>query len=70
MTLKPHEERVLAERAELAEKCVKLEAFIVSDAFKSIDILDRDLLEEQHNAMTVYLAVLDRRIARFAPLSS
>ena len=70
MTLQPHEERVLAERSELAEKCVKLEAFIVSDAFKAVDILDRDLLEEQHNAMTVYLAVLDRRIARFAPQSS
>lgn len=70
MPLQPHEERVLTERAELAEKCVKLEAFIVSDAFKSVDILDRDLLEEQHNAMTVYLAVLDRRIERFAPQSS
>ncbi|WP_370281583.1 hypothetical protein [Pseudooceanicola sp.] len=70
MPLQPHEERVLAERAELADKCVKLEAFIVSDAFKAVDILDRDLLEEQHNAMTVYLAVLDRRIARFAPKSS
>lgn len=69
MALKPHEERVLAERAELADKCVKLEAFIASDAFKSVDILDRDLLEEQHNAMTGYLAVLDRRIERFAPQS-
>lgn len=66
MPLQPHEERVIAERIELAEKCVKLEAFITSDAFKAIDILDRDLLEEQHNAMTIYLAVLDRRVERFA----
>ena len=70
MPLHPHEERVVAERTELAKKCVKLEAFIVSDAFKAIDILDRDLLAEQHNAMTVYLAVLDRRIERFAPQSN
>ena len=43
---------------------------IVSDAFKTVDILDRDLLEEQHNAMAIYLAVLDRRIERFAPQSN
>lgn len=69
MPLQPHEERVLAERAELADKCVKLEAFIVSDAFRAIYTLDRHLLKEQHEAMTVYLAVLDRRIERFAPRS-
>lgn len=70
MPLQPHEERVIAERTELSEKCVKLEAFIVSDGFKVIDILDRNLLEEQYNAMTAYLDILDRRIERFASQSN
>lgn len=65
MKLQPHEERVLAERGELAERVEKLHAFIESAAWHRLPESDRDLLVEQRNHMTAYLGVLQRRAARF-----
>lgn len=64
---KPHELRVLQERAELFEKIEKLHAFISSDA-SSVAAIGRDqrsLLIEQCEAMTRYEFILDRRINLF-----
>jgi hypothetical protein len=65
MAYKPHEERMLVERGELADKLEKLTAFIESEAWHRLPEPDRDLLVEQRNHMTAYLGVLQRRIARF-----
>jgi hypothetical protein len=63
--MKPHEERVLAERCELSDRLNKLIAFIESEAFNAIDRYDRGLLRLQRLRMSDYLSVLDERIERF-----
>ena len=61
-----HVTRMLAERDELADRMAKLHAFTDSEAYRSIASEDQVLLQEQHDAMGEYLAVLDKRIARSA----
>lgn len=78
--IQPHQQRVIDERAELAEqhtalddKRVKLEAFIQSsDVYKELEADEQNDLTEQYHAMTAkhfatvaYLAALDRRISKF-----
>lgn len=60
----PHVTRLLAERDELKGRADKLRAFIESDTYLELAVEDQLLLHEQHDAMTEYLAVLDKRIAR------
>lgn len=62
----PHQERVVQERAELAEKLQKLDAFLAEPAkFHALDFTDACLLVEQSEIMRIYVEVLDERIARF-----
>lgn len=64
--MQPHEERVVAERKDLGEKLTKLSAFISgSEAFRTLDIEDQQLLREQRDVMTEYSDILGKRIARF-----
>lgn len=56
--------RLLAERDELKDRADKLELFFHTDTYRSIDQTDQLLLKDQYAAMTEYLAVLDKRIAR------
>lgn len=63
--LAPHEQRVVAEFAELTDRITKLGAFIATPAFHGLDDTDRALLEEQLGAMGEYAAALDYRIRRF-----
>lgn len=60
----PWQERVIEERRELAEKIVKLAAFLESQP-PHVDGVDLELLARQRQAMHEYLATLDCRIARF-----
>ena len=63
----PHQERVVQERAELAEKLEKLDAFLNDqEKFRSLKFYDACLLIEQSELMRRYVIVLDTRIARFA----
>ena len=55
-------ERVTAERDELAEKLVKLEAFIDSDIFPELDMAMRHTLHLQRYAMKAYKSLLGRRL--------
>lgn len=55
---------LLAERDELKERADKLRAFVESDTYLELAVEDQLLLHEQHDAMTEYLAVLDKRAAR------
>lgn len=55
--------RLTAERADLAQKVEKLQAFLDPDNYKKIDSKQQSLLVSQLAAMTDYLRVLDERIA-------
>lgn len=70
MKLQPHEERVLVERGELADRLDRLTTFIGGEAWHKLPETDRDLLIEQCNHMTAYLGVLQRRVARFLSVSN
>lgn len=60
------QDRVRAERSEVAERLTKLAAFISGNpAFAELDDEDRALMREQRETMTQYVEVLDERIARF-----
>jgi hypothetical protein len=61
----PHQERVVAEKDELADKCKKLDDFLFSKMFSTLDREEQERLREQLMYMTKYLGVLDRRINAF-----
>lgn len=64
--MKPHEQRVIDEKAELDERCNKLHQFVVFEgAFRSLNACERLLLREQLEAMREYQAILGARIALF-----
>ncbi len=54
--------RLVKEHAELSDKAGKLKGFIGTDAFKAIDDNQRELLEEQLNAMIEYGHILEVRL--------
>ena len=61
-----HQQRVVAERAQLNDKCNKLEKFIeTSPVFDALPAEERDDLIAQHDAMCQYSNLLTSRIARF-----
>lgn len=62
--LKPHEQRLVAEHAQLNNRLAKLEAFLESDAFLHLGPDDQHDLQTQANCMRVYLNVLTARIDR------
>lgn len=69
MDLKPHQQRVVDEKADLDIKLTKLNEFIDSrdpgSVFDNLSAEDRALLVEQEGIMAAYSDVLKRRIARF-----
>jgi hypothetical protein len=65
-TMKPHEERVVAEADDMGERLTKLTAFISGNAaFTSLDMENQQLLRRQRDVMSEYLYVLGERIALF-----
>lgn len=63
--LQPHQERVVAEKAELDDKIAKLEAFLRTDTYLKLDTDERIRLKDQHRFMIGYSNALARRIAAF-----
>lgn len=63
--MKPHEERVVTEHAELHIRLTKLREFIVGDKFSALEPSERSRLRRQETHMAAYLDVLDERIANF-----
>ncbi len=63
--LKPHEQRVIEERDQLAERTEKLSAFQTTSTFYSLPVADQDLLKKQLELHHELLAVLNLRIDRF-----
>ena len=65
MTLQPHQQRVVDEKNELAERLEKLNAFLVTEKCLALPFEERCLLARQALTMTQYLDILLDRIARF-----
>lgn len=63
--LQPHQQRVVTERDELRTKYEALMSFGQTETFASLPEQEQELLVEQSEAMSVYLEVLNRRIAIF-----
>jgi len=69
--LKPHEERVVQEKADLDEKLYKLRTFMADEQkFAAIAREDQWLLRMQLDVMESYSRVLSLRIARFTMAKS
>lgn len=64
--MKPHQERVLAEHAELLDKLNKLYLFIGTDTFNNLDGIERALLNDQTDAMEAYLFILSARLEHWS----
>ena len=60
--LQPHEQRMVAELAELNDKFTKLCAFLESDRFAALDEGAQDLLKAQVNGMRIYANALTVRV--------
>lgn len=63
--LPAHQQRVVAEKAQLDDKLLKLRKFISQDLFKTLPDIERELLTTQAGAMTEYSDILAQRIAFF-----
>lgn len=62
----PHQQRVVDEKNELAEKVTKLGAFILDNPiFNTLDVEEQTDLHRQYAVMQTYLTILDSRISRF-----
>ena len=57
-------ERLHIEHDELREKLIKLNEFIKTDFFESLDYEERVDLELQQSAMRTYLLILTKRLKR------
>ena len=63
--MQPHQQRVVDEKSELAEKLTKLKAFIGGVIYESLPSEERARLVLQANAMKDYLDILNERILAF-----
>lgn len=64
-TIPPHQQRVIAEKAELDEKLSKLLAFFDSETYKAIPGQDQQMLQQQSVSMEHYSEILGMRIEGF-----
>lgn len=67
--LQPHQQRVVAEKAELDDRLDKLGIFIGSDLFNKLPESEKELLYRQHVAMQGYSEILETRIHGFSGTS-
>lgn len=65
MSLQPHQQQVVDEKAELDEKREKLGAFRNTVLFISLPWQEQERLNTQAHIMTMYSAVLGERISAF-----
>ncbi len=59
----PFVERMIEEQAELKDRLVKLNAFLVSKKYMELDDYNKSLLYRQREAMAIYFEALTARIA-------
>ena len=65
MQLNPHQERVVIEQKELAEKLAKLTDFTFTPTFAALPAPEQERMNRQHGIMEQYASVLGERIAAF-----
>ena len=63
--MQPHQQRVVTEKDELAEKLTKLNAFIGGEIYNGLPEDERTRLARQATAMKDYLDILNERIQAF-----
>ena len=63
--MQPHQQRVVDERDQLAEKLTRLNSFIGGDVVKGLPAEERIRLARQAVAMKEYLDILNDRINAF-----
>lgn len=63
--MQAHQERVVAERADLDDKMDKLSKFLDTNTYYNLPEGEKGRLVEQLGIMNQYRDVLDRRIAAF-----
>lgn len=63
--MKPYQQRVVDEKAELDAKLERLQAFLVEDPPDAIDEAERGRMGMQAHIMAEYSAILAERIANF-----
>lgn len=66
MSMQPHQQRVVDEKAELDAKIDKLTAFIDGPIFSGLPEAEQERLVRQLHHMGHYTAVLGERIAAFS----
>lgn len=64
--LPQHQQRVIAEREQLADRIQKLEAFLHTELFASLPDDEQQLLKMQADAMVLYLGIINTRTSKFA----
>jgi hypothetical protein len=64
-TMQPHQQRVVDEKAELDGKLAKLNAFLDSVTFSTLDAGEQDRLKQQTAVMATYSDILGERIEAF-----
>lgn len=64
--MQPHQQRVVTERDELAEKLTKLNSFIGGEIFNGLPADERVRLAKQAGLMKDYIDILNERIEAFA----
>jgi len=65
MNLQPHQQRVVEEEAELAERLKKLSLFFTTEVYAKLAVEEQLRLRRQQSAMAEYLAILQDRIVAF-----
>ena len=65
MSILPHQQRVIDEKAELDAKLGNLIPFLSSDACHSLPFDERNRLKRQAEVMEMYSGILGARIAAF-----
>lgn len=68
MNRRPHELRVIGEKAELGARIFALQAFLESPLLARVDLDEQERLKAQLAVMEKYLGILDTRIAAFTPV--
>jgi hypothetical protein len=63
--LPPHQQRVVAELEQLADRVTKLEAFLATPFYASLDDDEKQLMKMQADAMVLYMGILNTRANKF-----
>lgn len=63
--LPPHQQRVIGECEQLADRIQKLEAFLATPLFAGLPDGEQQLLKMQADAMVLYLGIINTRVEKF-----